>query len=208
MTDRVKLWSGSRYTVTAARRAVVHAEAEQHVAAVRETARAAAATWPGFGSGRDCGHLFDPTLMPHMAIRADAVMHRLQTSPDLAHIDHRPPDALPYDPDNPAMQAALFVHFVGEPTVLHVFRDGEAIRRWLWGQWPTGHCNINVCDVPPCPGTDLGTFIPVVRGQYLVLFEACPTCRRALHRTFDANYAAAVEAAWANPPIPRWARNA
>ncbi|AEV73137.1 hypothetical protein MycrhN_2552 [Mycolicibacterium rhodesiae NBB3] len=208
MNDRVELWPGSRYAVTPAGRAVVRADAEQHVAAVRETARAASMTWPGFGSGRDCGHLFDPTLMPHMARRADEVMHRLQTSPDLAHIDHCPPDALPYSPDDPHRQSLLFVHFVSAPDVLHVFRDAESMQCWLWAQWPTGHCNIRVCDVPPCPVTDLGTFIPVVRGQFQIWFEACPTCRRALHRTFDANYAAAVEAAWANPPIPRWARNA
>jgi hypothetical protein len=138
-------------------------------------------TWPGFGSGHDCGYLFDPLTMPRVHARANAVMHHLQPSHDLEYIDRRPPSSPPYDLNDPNQQAAMFVHFVNEPDTLYVFRDRAGMFRWLWMTvWPADRCRIH--DAAACTGDGVYTvFVPVQRGQVLVFFEACLPCYEHLH---------------------------
>lgn len=157
---------------------MIKAGAEQHVTAVREMDRAVRHTFSHFGLGKYFG-LFDPNMMPHMYERANAVMHRLHTSYDLDYIDQNPSGTAEYDPDNPNAQAAMFVHFVNRPNAVYVFRDGAELREWFWvNAWPLDRCTMH--DSAGCIGADYTVFVPVQRGQFLVLFEACYPCAEHL----------------------------
>lgn len=118
-----------------------------------------------FGSGQVCERLFDPTTMPSMYERADAVTHRLHTDRDIEYVERGA------DADDPA---ALFAHFVSEPHNVFAFGNGHQMAAWLRQYaWPRDRCNTRIA--PACvDGYTL--FLPLQRGRYLVLFEACPPC--------------------------------
>ncbi|KLO31501.1 hypothetical protein ABW16_01235 [Mycolicibacter heraklionensis] len=178
MTDLMETYPGGP-CVTPAERAAIKASAEQHVEARRETDRAVRHTFSRFSLG-NYFDLFDPSTMPHMYERANAVMHHLHTSHDLEYVDQSPAGTAKYDPDNPSMQAAMFVHFVNRPNSVHVFRDDAALHDWFWvTAWPLDRCTMH--DSAACTGDGVYTvFVPVQRGQFLLIFEACLPCAEYL----------------------------
>ena len=163
------------------------ASAAQHVRAVFDAERACATVFRGNGIRSDSATFFDPQLCPSMWERANAVMHHLQTSHVIEYVDRTAPGTAPYDPDDAAMQNAVFVHFVNDPDVLFVFRDRAERLSWLWGAaWEEGRCNVT--QALGCTGdTGPTAFIPTLRGQFLVCFEGCEPCHEHLHDTAATN---------------------
>ena len=165
----------------------VRASAERHVLAVFDAERACGTVFRGNGIRSDSAMFFDPQLCPRMWERANAVMHHLQTSHEIEYVDRSTPGTAPYDPDDPAMPNAVFIHFVNDPNVLFVFRDRAARLSWLWGAaWEEGRCNVK--QALACTGdTGATAFIPTLRGQFLVCFEGCAPCHEYLYETAETN---------------------
>jgi len=172
-----------------AERAAVRASAEQHVAAVREMSETVAHVYSSqvFGgcpcecSGRDCRHLFDPQTMGEMYERAEAVMHYLHTAHDLEYEDRcwcgTGLTAKPYDPEDQTAQGKLFLFMPREPRKVRVFADTTCLAEFLQVKVECpdlGHCDLQLAT--GCPGTTGGVFVPIQRGQFLVLFDICEFC--------------------------------
>ena len=155
--------------------------------AVFDAERACGTVFRGNGIRSDSAIFFDPQLCPRMWERANAVMHHLQTSHEIEYVDRTTPGTAPYDPDDPAMQNAVFIHFVNDPNVLFVFRDRAERLSWLWGAaWEEGRCNVKQASA--CTGdTGPTAFIPTLRGQFLVCFEGCEPCHEYLYETAETN---------------------
>lgn len=210
MTEGIELWEGSPYTVTPAERAAIRAGAEQHVKAVVETERAVRRTFRA-----DSGHLFDPVINPAMHEWVNAVIRHLHTSQDIKYIDRRLPGMRPYDQHQPNAQGHTFVHFVGMPDTVLVFREPAERFAWLWSAINRGFLRDN-CDLavsPLCTGGReypyLDFYVPVQRGQFLLMFESCPECYDTIEDAYKTGMRRATAEAWAAAqmaPLPKWAR--
>lgn len=187
--ERVELWPGSRWSVTRDERAAIRASAHEHVAAVEATERAVRSA--GVGQGITAPTYFDPVYNQRMSDRANAVMHHLQTSHDLSYIDRSRPGAWGYsefrryDPHDPDLQAAMFVHFVSKPNTVYVFRDEPERFAWLWSMaWPERRCTVG--ESAACSGLYGPTdYLTLHRGQFLLAWECCGPCMEHLREVAE-----------------------
>lgn len=186
--DKVELWPGSPWKVTRDEREAVRESAHEHVQAVRATERAVRSA--GVGRGMTAPRYFDPVYNQRMHDRVNAVMHHLQTSHELTYIDRSRPGAWGhesrrYDPHDPDLQAAMFVHFVSQPNTVYVFRDEPERFAWLWSMaWPERRCIVG--GSAACTGLYGSTdYLTLHRGQFLLAWECCGPCFEHLHEVAE-----------------------
>lgn len=130
----------------------------------------------------DVTHLVDPETTPKFWAWLNDITRHLHTAHGLCYIDHAPKGIAPFNPDDPGQTGAVFVHYVGQPDIVHVIRDGSGTRGWSplhRNRMPVGRCDIG--DAPTCPGR-LGPFGPftvylsVTRGSTILVLETCVPC--------------------------------
>lgn len=126
--------------------------------------------------GVDNSLLFDPTRSPEMYAIADQTMRDLRSA-RASGLRYVTPSGGRYNPDRVSDDRVLFVHFVGEKLLFACcgrdgadsFSDLLYASAWLWRK---DECNMRITD--DCG--DCTIFLPLLRGQFLLMFECCMPC--------------------------------
>jgi hypothetical protein len=121
--------------------------------------------------GGDNSWLFDPIWNPAMHDLADRVMGDVRSWFGLRIAEAR--------------DGAAFLYYPSEPKKLHVYRSGiERFSHLLSSCWHDG------CDIRLAPGgCSEGTFfLPLQRGQFLIIFEMCAACDEWAGQTAQDNF--------------------
>lgn len=211
--DKLELWPGSVWKVTADDREAIRESAHEHVRAARET-EGTVRTLPSF-QALQLGRLADPTLSPEMYAKADAAMRHIHTCHEMHHIDHSERGAWGYneyrryDAHDPALQVGVSVWFANKPNTLHEYRhapkDGFY---WLPRlTWAEGRCTVNVAAA--CAGMTGGTiYVTLQRGQFILVWECCGACYVHLSEHVEGGEILAeadAQLAAERAALPRWA---
>jgi hypothetical protein len=163
--------------------------------------------------GYDNGPWFDPLLSPTMHELANRTMRDLRTGMAEGRIERDPDDDRANVPDDPDDDRVFFVHFVGSTRVgvcraeAEYFASMLKMMAWAHPMWDT-ECNIKIAD--NCDGPT--AWVPLLRGQFLLIFEGCQACHeRAGRLADDGNLVSEMKARaklppgahiQPNPPVP------
>jgi hypothetical protein len=119
----------------------------------------------------DNSWMFDPIWNPTMHELADRVMGEVRS---------RFGSRIAKAPDG-----AAFLYYPGEPNRFRVFSRGiERFSYLLTCRWHDG------CDIGLAPGgcSEGTVFLPLQRGQFLIVFEICGSCDECAGQTAQDNY--------------------